>query len=110
MNTAGQPARTSPPGVLLVRDVARIWTEEARRKRPDRPPIQPSTVWSYVKESFAENGRYRDNPVPRPYREGQRAWWAADQEPALRQWWHSRPGHGPGRPRSRSGGDRAGAG
>jgi hypothetical protein len=29
---------------------------------------------------------------------------------ALRQWWNSRPGHGPGRPRRRSGGDRAGSG
>src|ERR1051325_1494515 len=84
---------TAPAGVLLLADVARICTEEARKKYDERAakrdrvnarrlsrgrdslpplreftPITVSTVRSYRKESKQmvgkRPGRYRDNPVP----------------------------------------------
>lgn len=92
----------SPPGVLLVADVARIWTEERRRARPDAPDIRYATVLSYMKES--RSGRYTSNPMPLPETHDggylntsrQAPWWPASAERALRDWFNGRPGHGHG--------------
>lgn len=94
----------SPPGTLLVADVARIWTEERRAKKPDAVSVRTETVLRYLGQSRQENGRYKDKPMPLPELTGggymgtsrQTPWWPADQEQALRDWWSSRPGHGHG--------------
>lgn len=88
------PAQT-PPGLLLIDDVARVFTEEARKqydervhereKKNDRRrlrglgalpplpefrPISPETVRAYRKESKPFHGRrpgrYANNPMPPP--------------------------------------------
>jgi len=92
----------TPPGTVLVDDIARFWTEERRKKYPDADPVRRTTVLSYMNES--RNGRYVANPMPLPETSGggylntsrQAPWWPADAEQALRDWYHSRPGHGHG--------------
>jgi len=92
----------TPPGILLVDDIARIWTLERRRKYPDADPIRRTTVLAYMKESRA--GRYVDNPMPLPETTGgaylntsrQAPWWPATAENALRDWYNNRPGYGHG--------------
>lgn len=88
-----------PAGVLLVRDVAALWSRIAHRE------IKPTTVRSYWKESQPmvgdKRGRYADNPMPQPRRlaPSTTLWWPADQEAELIAWFRSRPtqSHGRGR-------------
>lgn len=100
-----------PPGVLLPRDIARIWTEEAQKNRPGAPPIKIRTVYAYRKESQIDGGRYRKNPMPLPDgctgARGNGPWWRASREQDLRDWWNSRPGHGHGTGGRRAGSTRA---
>lgn len=103
-------APVGPPGALLVADVARIWTEERRKRKPGAPEVSPRTVLSYLKESrkTSKFARYKNNPVPAPAgylaANNRFVWWKAEQEQALRDWWANRPGHGHG-----TGGKRAGS-
>lgn len=98
-------ASTSPAGILLAEDVARIWSRVAGR------PIKASTVRSYIKESKpmvgSKPGRYADNPMPAPNHmwPATTAWWPADQEAELIAWFKSRPtqSHGKGRQAFRKG-------
>jgi hypothetical protein len=102
-------ATTSPPGVLLLADIARILTEE-RRKRDGAgaPALKVSTVLANLRDSRAADGRYATNPMPMPAgylgTSRQAPWWPADTEQAHRDWYNSRPGHGHG-----TGGRRAGS-
>lgn len=76
--------------VLFARDIARIWTEERQRKTPGAPPVQPSTVWSYRKES-GPGGRYQDDPMPAPTgTNGTIPFWDPSLERDLRVWWDGR--------------------
>jgi hypothetical protein len=88
----------SPPGTILLADIARFWTEERRKKTFDAEPIKYTTVLSYLKES--RGGRYADNPMPMPAgylgTARQAPWWPADAEKELRDWYINRPGHGHG--------------
>lgn len=91
-----QPTHTqAPPGVLLLADVARIFTEEARKQYDQRvakleeknarrrlkglgvfPPLREftgitaETARTYLKQSKpmfgSKPGRYADNPMPPP--------------------------------------------
>lgn len=86
------PAAT-PPGILLVGDVARILG------------VKPATVRSYIKESRPMvgevPGRYAEHPFPEPRRldPSTTLWWPADAEREIRQWDRDRPtqSHGKGR-------------
>ncbi len=92
--TPGKPA-----GVLLVKDVAALWSRIAHRE------IKPTTVRSYLKESHPmvgdKPGRYADNPMPQPRRlaPSSTLWWPAEQEKDLIEWYKARPtqSHGKGR-------------
>lgn len=83
-------------GLLFVPDLARIATDELRKTDPGRAPIKESTVWSWHKESWVvAGGRYRDNPMPRAQRAGQKVmYWLPEQEADFRAWLRSRPGRG----------------
>ena len=101
----------APPGTLLVADVARIWSEERRRRKPGAPDVSTHTVLAYLKESRGEAGRYTNKPVPEPAgylaANNRFVWWRADQEQALRDWWNDRPGQGHGTGGRRAGSTRA---
>lgn len=100
---AGTPAPAvephAPPGVLRPADIAQIWTDEARKSKPDRNLLRVQTVWSYLKESRVPGGRYLDNPMPMPDGYTGRAlngpWWhdTPQRRQELRDWWHSRAGN-----------------
>jgi hypothetical protein len=104
-----KPDPSAPPGTLLVADVARIFQQEARKRRKDAT-IQPATVLAYRKQSKpmvgAKPGMYADNPMPEPDGylggNGRFVWWAATREQELRDWFNSRKtqGHGEGGPRA----------
>lgn len=92
----------TPPGTLLVDDIARFWTEERRKKYPTCDPVRRTTVLAYMKES--RGGRYATNPMPLPETSGggymntsrQAPWWPAAAEKELRDWYNGRPGYGHG--------------
>lgn len=93
------PAPATPPGVLHVADVARMWG------------VQPGTVSAYLKQSKAtvgdKPGRYASNPVPAPKYSGQGKkgpWWPEVQRQQLIDWFASRPGLGHGTGGRRAGG------
>ncbi len=116
---------------FLVRDIAKMWTEEraAAAGLPVAltPPVVDATVRSYVKHSRptrpgTRQHRYETNPMPAPVyldpngREVNPAgdlrgytpyWYPADGEDLaglerrLRAWWHSRLGPGAGGGRPR---------
>jgi hypothetical protein len=86
----------SPSGILLVADVARIWSEIAGRE------IRTTTVRSYIKESKpmvgTKPGRYADNPMPAPRHmpPATTAWWPLSEKQALIDWFKSRRGQAHG--------------
>jgi hypothetical protein len=94
----------SPPGIILVADIARFWTEERRKKHSDAPEIKTETVLRYLGESRQDGGRYKANPMPLPEDTGggylntsrQAPWWPDSTEQAHRDWFNNRPGHGHG--------------
>ncbi|MBQ1048484.1 hypothetical protein KBX50_08405 [Micromonospora sp. C51] len=86
---------------LWPEDVARIWTEEERKKDPDAAEVSVATVYSYrAKSKPAQPGkkrnRYQDHPVPEPKasRGKRQPGWEPAQEQELRDWWNERPGRG----------------
>jgi hypothetical protein len=95
---------------LKMTDVARIWTDERRRRDgDDAPAITFNTVKGYVWHSEkAPRGkppnRYQDNPMPASVQIDQRrrVWipapgeTLADLEQELRDWYRNRDGRGSG--------------
>lgn len=93
----------SPPGILRASDVARIFTEERRKGKPDAEDMRPETVLFYLRSSQktligGKPRRYAGNPMPAPRgRMSRIPWWHVDQEEDLRAWFNSRAGQGHGR-------------
>lgn len=94
------PAPTSPPGVLRVADIARMWR------------VQPGTVSAYQTQSKemvgSKPGRYAHNPMPAPdgYTGASKKgpWWKEERRQELNDWFKGRLGLGHG-----TGGRRAGS-
>lgn len=105
-----------PPGMLLVADVAELWTSERRARRdaqlrrrygtadPAKIPAaltEPKQITTATVLTYLRRFRNTDTPVPEPRgRLGSHRrlpWWSTEQADELREWYRRRPGHGHGR-------------
>lgn len=84
------PTRVTPAGMLLAEHVAVILTQE-KQKRDGKGVVGRETVLNYIKQSRMATGRYVKTPMPAPNYLGRTAWWPAEQEEALREWYRSLP-------------------